>query len=165
MKLGIFVLLSLLFIAPGANSQVVRGRALPEKGHRVSDSLRRLPLRSTPKVTQKERWEIFQSVQRGISRGDAAMFAKYFGAQVYISLRDNESGVFSSSQAFYLLSNFFSLHRPIGFEFTTFGDSDDGPYATGGGTIVIRGVRERIQVYVSLSHTGSRWVIAQLNIY
>ena len=87
------------------------------------------------------------------------------GSQVYVNLRGGESGYYSANQAYYLLENYFKTRRLVNFNFTTIGESDSNPYATGSAGFNEKGSRERAQVYVSLSLAGNRWVITQINIY
>jgi hypothetical protein len=128
-------------------------------------------LRSAPPVRDKsgdrkrEYDNIFSSVQRGISAGSVETFSDHMAPQVYVNLRGGESGYYSASQAYYLLDNYFRTRKFGNFNFTTVGESDSNPYATGSARCTIRGGREFAQIYVSLSRTGERWVITQINIY
>jgi hypothetical protein len=108
---------------------------------------------------------IFEDVQTGISAGDIAPLAKHFAPQIAIYLRDDEKGTFSSSQTFYILENFLRTRRFARFEFSSFGESDANPYATGGAEFMTKGTRKIVQVYVALTLVGGKYVIAQLNIY
>jgi hypothetical protein len=84
---------------------------------------------------------------------------------VYLNIRGAESGYFSANQAHYVLQNFFNQHKPVSFSFTSYGESGGSPYATGRGSINVKGNREFIQIYVSLAKFKDRWVIGQFNIY
>ncbi len=109
--------------------------------------------------------KIFGSIEQGISAGTVGMFSGHFADQVYVSLRGGESGYYSANQAFYLLDNYFKTRRLAQFNFTTISESESNPYATGSVGFNIRGRREYAQVYVSLTRSGGRWVITQMNIY
>lgn len=108
---------------------------------------------------------IFEKVQAGISAGSVEPFAKHLAAEVVINLRGDESGTFSSKQAYYVLKNFFDLRRFGGFEFSTIADSDANPYAAGSAEFTYKGAREDVQVYVALAYAGEKYVITQLTIY
>ena len=137
-----------------------------KKKEPVSPLIRPQPLRdekSTEKQTDQRK--ILDEIQNGISKGDAALFSRHFGSQVYISLKGSEGGYYSANQALYVLQNFFSSHRPISFAFSTHGEADETPFATGRGHLNARGVRESVQVYVSLTQHNGRWVVAEFNVY
>ncbi|MBI4536042.1 MAG: DUF4783 domain-containing protein [Ignavibacteriae bacterium] len=108
---------------------------------------------------------IFEGVQQGLSSGNIGVFAEHFASQVFVNLRDGESGYYSANQAYYVLENYFRSRRVMSFDFTTIGESESNPYATGSAGLSFKGTREIAQVYVSLSRAGDRWVITQINIY
>ena len=109
--------------------------------------------------------KVFADVERGIADGIVQTFSGHFGSQLSVSLRGGESGYYSANQAYYLLENYLRTRKLTGFTFSTIGESDSNPYATGSVRISSRGTRENAQVYVSLSFAGRRWVITQMNIY
>lgn len=113
----------------------------------------------------QNRADIFVAVQEGLQSNDVSLFSRHFGSQVVLNLRAGEAGSYSSNQAFYVLENYLRTRRVVSFEFTTTGESAASRYATGGATLSSKGGREFVQVYVSLSRTGGRWVISQINIY
>jgi len=109
--------------------------------------------------------EVFRSVQQSIVRGDFDELTRHFGRHIYLNIRSIESGYYSANQAQFVVQNFFAVHKPISFSFTTYGESGGSPYATGRGSINVKGNREYIQVYVSLVKQKDRWVISQFNVY
>jgi hypothetical protein len=109
--------------------------------------------------------ELFGTVQRGLASGSAAEFSGNLAPQVFVNLRGGESGYYSANQAHYVLENYFKTRRLINLKFSTIGESDANPYATGSATFVERGARSLAQVYVSLTRSGERWIITQINIY
>jgi hypothetical protein len=117
---------------------------------------------STQKIAQRQ---VLSEIQAGIAKGDATLFADHLGAQVYLSLKGAEGGYYSANQALYVLQGFFSVHRPISFAFSTQGEIEDSPFATGRGFFTAKGLRESAQVYVSLTRSEGRWVVAEFNIY
>jgi hypothetical protein len=117
---------------------------------------------STQKTAQRQ---ILAEIQVGIGQGDASLFADHLGPQVYMSLKGSEAGYYSANQALYVLQGFFSVHRPISFTFSTQGEVEDSPFATGRGLFTAKGLRESAQVYVSLTRSEGRWVVAEFNIY
>ncbi len=109
--------------------------------------------------------EIFSEVERGLGSGNMNGISGVFAPEVQVNLRGGENGYFSSHQAYYLLDTYLRSRRLINLSFTTIGDSELNPYATGGADLLYRGSREYVQVYVALSLSGDRWVISRINIY
>jgi len=108
---------------------------------------------------------VFEMVEEGIARGTVNDFAAFFDSQVSVNLRGGESGYYSANQTYYVLESYFKLRKFGLFEFTTFGKSELNPYATGGARFTSKGGVENVQVYVSLSWGGERWVISQFKVY
>ena len=123
---------------------------------------------------------IFDDIQRGIGRGDPGLFLRHFARQVSIYVRGGESGYYSANQAYYILKSFFDSRRILGFRFSTVFDPgehapkpgealtdepESAPYATGGGTFLMKGGREPFQVYVAISKIDGRWLVTQFNVY
>jgi hypothetical protein len=108
---------------------------------------------------------VIDDVERGIASGSVARFSTHFPPQVSISLRGEGSGTFSSNQAYYLLDQFFRSRRFTGCKLSTVGESGGIPFATGSASFTQKGGRETAQVYLSLTRSGDRWFIAQINIY
>jgi hypothetical protein len=108
--------------------------------------------------------ELFTLVETAVRSADVASLAKSFGRQVYVNLKGGESGYFSANQASYILQSFFTPRRPLSFSFSTIQLEGD-PFATGSGTFLLKGTRETLQLYVSVSRQGDRWVISQFNVY
>jgi len=109
--------------------------------------------------------QIFDTVRSGLVGGQIASFSDLMAPQVYVNLRGGESGYFSASQAYYLLENYLRTRKLSGLEFTTMGEAESTPYATGSAGYSHKGSREIAQVYVSLSEVGERWMISQIKIY
>ncbi|MFQ5798574.1 MAG: DUF4783 domain-containing protein [Bacteroidota bacterium] len=116
-------------------------------------------------ILRPEHRKIFESTESAISRASIRSMTAHLAPKVYIRISGGESGYFSANQAQYVLENYFGSHRPVGFSFSTFGESFSNPYATGRGSFVYRGSRHDAQIYVSLTRQGGRWVISQVNIY
>lgn len=116
-------------------------------------------------VEQDYNREIFKAVESGIDAGDIDRFAGYFAQQVYVSIRGGESGYFSNNQTYYIIKNFLTARKPLGFSFTTYGSADEIPFATGRALFRMKGNRESVQVYVALSKSNSKWVIDKINFY
>ena len=118
-----------------------------------------------PAQARNDYKRIFESIQQGLADGNVGEFSRHLGSHVLVNLQKGESGYYSASQAYYVLESYLKNKKVISFRFTTIGESEANPYATGGAGINVKGVREFIQVYVSLSWAGDRWVISQINIY
>jgi HAMP domain-containing protein len=108
--------------------------------------------------------ELFTLVETAVRGADVGSLAKSFGRQVYVNLKGGESGYFSSNQASFILQSFFTPRRPVSFSFSTI-QLEGEPFATGSGTFLVKGTRETLQLYVSVSRQGDRWVISQFNVY
>jgi hypothetical protein len=149
-RILLFLVVSTMLISLGAQGQE-RFREVPSGR---DNGVRRPPYE-----------DIFVSVREGLLSGDVARFGNHLAPQLYVSLRDEESGYFSSNQAYYILDRFLSSRRFLDLQFTSRGGPPDGPYATGGAGYVLRGSRGTAQVYVALSSAGDHWVISRISIY
>jgi len=108
---------------------------------------------------------IFDGIRQGLVSGDVSGLSAMLAPQVSMTLRTGEHGYFSSNQAFLLVQHFLRTRKITNLNFSTMGGGANVPYATGSGTLLYRGNRYFVQVYVSLSRWGDRWMISQLNIY
>lgn len=124
-----------------------------------------IPRGESEQAGKMEIREVFDDVQRGISQGNVAIFSPHIHSQVRVTLHGGETGLYSANQAYYLLQNFLRDRKPVSFTFTTFGESESTPYATGNAAFAFRGVRQHAQIYVALAPEGGRWVITLINIY
>lgn len=109
--------------------------------------------------------ELFTRVQEGLSTGAVDRFSEHMAPQVYINLTGGENGYFSGNQAHYVLAEYLRKRRLVNLKFSTIGETDSTPYATGSATLFVKGTRGIAQVYVSLTRSGEGWNITQLTIY
>jgi hypothetical protein len=116
-------------------------------------------------VPPTELQTIFADVQRGLSSGDIGLIARHFASRVSVSLRGDESGTFSSNQTYYVLGDYLKSRQFAPFEFSSVGDSDANPFATGEAIFTLNGSKEHVQVYVALSHADEKYLITRLTIY
>jgi hypothetical protein len=124
-----------------------------------------LPSRAQRTNGKEDYTAVFSDVQQGISSANISLFSSHFHTQVHVTLRGGESGLYSANQAYYLLQNYFRDRHVTKFAFTTYGQSDTNPYATGGASFSTRNGREYNQVYVALAYNDDRWVITHINLY
>lgn len=157
------LIFTLIMFTSAAFSQVKRHRDKSERNDHYPTQ--NLIERRAQKVGSSAYAEIFRAVERGVFEGNVGTFSKYFGFQVYVSLPGGENGYYSANQAYYILQNYFGGRRPQSFRFSTYGESDSVPYATGAGRFEVRGSVETVQVYVSVSNLNKKWVLSQVNIY
>ncbi|MEK7671509.1 MAG: DUF4783 domain-containing protein, partial [Bacteroidota bacterium] len=61
--------------------------------------------------------------------------------------------------------SFLKTRKILSFEFTSVGETEATPYATGSMVFNHKGMREVAQVYVALMKSEEKWVIAEINIY
>jgi hypothetical protein len=123
-----------------------------------------LPSRGKESVAPGSR-EVFTAVEQGLAAGNVDQVSAHLDSRVYMQLRGSDGGYHSSTQAYYILSAFLKAHKPASIVFTTYGETDGAPYATGAASFIARGVREDLQIYVALHLSGDRWVITHLNMY
>jgi hypothetical protein len=109
--------------------------------------------------------DLLGKIEEGIKRNEGGALAQYFAEQVYLNLQSEEEGYYSANQASLVLEHYLSGRKFLNFHFTTTREQGSSAYATGGGTVMIRGVAEIIQLYVSFSLRGGQWVVTQFNIY
>ncbi len=110
--------------------------------------------------------KVFNQIEHSIVGGsDFGALDRFFGGQVYMSVRGAGDGYYSGTQAFSILEDFFQTHRTLTFRFSTMDSNAPTPYATGGGNFMRHGVIETYQIYVALAKSDARWVISQFNIY
>ena len=156
-KCGFSVLASFLVILAVVTSQFT-GRAIG------STKMETMP-HGGQEATREEYRKLFGVIQSSLASGNISALAPFLSPQVQVNFRGAESGYYSANQAYYLLDNYFRSRKVLGFEFSTIGESDSNPYATGGASFNFKGTREYAQVYVSLSRSGRKWLITQINIY
>lgn len=153
-----------------AGEEQGRGRSVErERGRRPERTpMSNLPgqRRDTlPRQQGVEYRPVFSAIEAGLGSGNVASLSAHFAPQVSIYLRGGESGSYSSNQAYYVLENYLRARKVLSVDFSTIGEADANPYATGTAGFSVKGGRETAQVYVSLSLLEGRWVITQINIY
>ena len=157
----IFLITILVFLLGKDNPKAqVISHYRSSRGHSEKPFIPQDTIRISSNVTP-----IFYTIQDGILLSDIETFSKLFDKQVYVDLKGIESGYYSGNQAFYILKNFFSARRTVNFKFSTIREMEETPYATGGGTFIMRGNRETLQIYVALTKRDKRWVITQFSVY
>jgi hypothetical protein len=137
-----------------------KSRLVPPK----ASSLQQRPT-SSPSVQDPEVQRMFRAIQDAIASGSIAVLRGYFGEQVSLNLQRIESGVYSGNQAASILGTYFEPRQTVSFFFSRTSDAVANPYATGRLTLVHKGDRESVQVYVSLSRRGSTWIVSEFNVY
>jgi hypothetical protein len=106
---------------------------------------------------------IFSEIEKGFLNGNVAVFSTYLSSQNYLSLSNGISGYYSANQSFYVLQEFFKLHKPISFRYSAKSEGKN-PYATGFLTYELRGKRETAQVFIALEFAVNSWKISQITI-
>ena len=114
---------------------------------------------------QAEARKLFGQIEQVIVNASLSSSSVNFAQQVFVNMSSGESGYFSANQTVSILQRYLSGRTSLSFEFSRFNDTGSTPYATGRLTSIARGRRESAQIYVSLRHQDSRWVITQFNIY
>lgn len=109
--------------------------------------------------------DIIKIIEDGIVKNNINSFSRYFDRNIFLTLRDDESGYFSANQAEYILQNYFDQHRLIKFNFSTVDVTKTPFYATGGAIMSYKGSIEQTQIYVSLTYVKGIYLITQFCIY
>jgi hypothetical protein len=115
-----------------------------------------------PQAKRASSKAIFKEIEGGIAAGEVEKFSSYFSSQTYLSLSNGTSGYFSANQAFYVLQDYFKIHRTSSFRFVTIYEDGDVPFATGVYNHELRGRRSSAQVFVSLTLNNGSWKISQI---
>ncbi|HXG00927.1 MAG TPA: DUF4783 domain-containing protein, partial [Bacteroidota bacterium] len=66
----------------------------------------------------KDYRNVFEEIQHGFETGNVAVIASWFGTQVQVNLKGEESGYYSSNHAYYILQNYLKSRKVLRFEFT-----------------------------------------------
>ena len=107
---------------------------------------------------------VFNEIEMEISTGKASSISRFLSGQTYLSLSNGVNGYYSSNQAFYILEDYFKIHRVISFKLQSIKTEEDVPYAIGIFYFDHRGKRGTARVYISLNKSGNNWKISQLTI-
>lgn len=107
--------------------------------------------------------KVFEAIEKGLAKADPGEFSQYIAGQTYISLSTGYTGYYSANQAFYILQNYFTVHQPVSFKFTS-RNQGKNPYATGVYHYDTRNRRESAQVFISLRLQHNTWQISQITI-
>lgn len=113
--------------------------------------------------TEAEAEKILKEIESGIATGNVELIEKYLSEQSFISLRNGISGFYSANQSYYMLQDFFTLHKPQSFV-SKYRVTTKSPYSTGEFVFYYRLKRERAQVYLSLIPYRGGWRLSQLSI-
>jgi hypothetical protein len=107
--------------------------------------------------------KVFSDLENAISSGNVTTIAKYFSGQNFLSLSTGISGYYSANQSFYVLQDFFNIHSPITFKFTTLKGGRNA-YATGTLVYKSHNIKKTALVFISLESTDNNWKISQITI-
>ena len=150
-------LLPIFFIISISGAQI--------KQHLLPNSGNTKDLRFKLESQNTEVLEVIKKVELGIQSNSISMFEHEFGSMISVSLGTTERGYVSANQIISMLLNYFSIRRPVTFEFSSIYDKGSAPYATGRLVYIHKGNQGSAQVYIALTIRESKWVINQLNIY
>lgn len=108
--------------------------------------------------------KIFIQFEEGLNSGNLELFSTFFDEKTYVSLVSGYTGYLSSSQAYYVLKDFLTLYKPLGFKLSGKVTNTSSPFASGVLRYSLRGVRSSAMVFISLKKSDDRWVISQITI-
>ncbi|MBZ0199904.1 MAG: DUF4783 domain-containing protein [Ignavibacteriaceae bacterium] len=123
-----------------------------------------LEKKDTEKTINPAVQTIFSEIENAFSSGNVSALSAYLGPQTYFSLSNGINGYYSTSQAFYVLEDFFKIYKVVIFKFNNIQAGGNNPYATGEYVFELKGKRETAKVYISLKPAGSSWKITQITI-
>ncbi len=107
---------------------------------------------------------MFEKIQDALATGSTSLLESRLAAKVYLSLFTGENGYYSTDQTLSILSRFFALHVPMGFQRTQGRASAPAPYLVGSLQYQQRGLRASATVYLSLSASSGSWKVNQITI-
>ncbi|MCX8010375.1 MAG: DUF4783 domain-containing protein [Ignavibacteria bacterium] len=116
------------------------------------------------KINFQEPLEIFDRIVEGFEDGNISRVASSFSSQIYLSLNSGERGYYSSSQAYYILQNYFKIYRVISFKLTSRLVNSPTPYCAGKLYYSFKGTKNTAQVYIGLTLIENKWEITQITI-
>lgn len=118
---------------------------------------------TAPAQDRNEVQGTFRRIGDAFAEGDVEELFKYISGQCYLSLSDGTNGYYSTNQLFYLLEDYFRIHKPMSFHYS---QTSTGamPFATGVLHYQSRGLRRKAQIFISLNKAGEGWEIAQLTV-
>lgn len=107
---------------------------------------------------------MFETLQQALQSGSIALLESRLAARVYLSLFTGENGYYGTDQTLSILSRFFALHQPLGFQRTQGRPTAPAPYMVGNLQYMQRGQRASASVYLSLSGSSGSWKVTQITI-
>lgn len=114
--------------------------------------------------TDSQSFAIFSDIENGFQNKNVSSIAKHLSQQPYLSFSNGVTGYYSSNQTYYILEEFFNLHRVISFKFENKKIDEKFAYATGTYFFEQKGKRDSKQVYLTLNKIGNNWYITQISI-
>ncbi len=101
----------------------------------------------------------YQTIKKAFNSGDIQQLSLLFNTKVDITL-PNEAGIYSSTQAYYILKEFFKLNHPRSFYIIT------ENYNNGSNLIVgkMRTANENFRVCYLTKYSGNKLLIYQIRI-
>jgi len=115
-------------------------------------------------VQQNEAEEIFKTFESGLNSGYIEEFLELFSENVYVSIYSRRSRYYSKRQAFFVLQDFLTVHKPIGFTFSNVDTDAVYPYASGVLRYLNRGRMVSVMVFVSLRFIDGNWGVSHITI-
>ncbi|GBD90710.1 hypothetical protein BMS3Abin04_01429 [bacterium BMS3Abin04] len=116
-------------------------------------------------LQQKESAKIvFQEIQKGFNSNDISKIAKFIKDDTFINLKNGVSDYFSSSQAYYVLNEFFKAYHTVSVKLDNIKVKNEYSYASGKLIYKRSGVSGTAQVFISLRKTRVGWIIIQLTV-
>jgi hypothetical protein len=115
-------------------------------------------------LKSKEAQKLLIKIEEGLNSGSVDKFSNYFDERCYISLSSNISGYYSANQAYYIIKDYFSVYKPISFNFNFSSTDTDNPFAAGNLKYNNKGIRGNAIVFVTLHYVSNKWLISQITI-
>ncbi|MBM4170565.1 MAG: DUF4783 domain-containing protein [Ignavibacteria bacterium] len=115
-------------------------------------------------LKSREAQKLLIKIEEGLNNGSVDKFSNYFDERCYISLSSNISGYYSANQSYYVIKDYFSVFKPISFNFTFSSTDTENPFAAGNLKFKNKGIRGNAIVFVTLHYVSNKWLISQITI-
>lgn len=148
--------------------QVLESAQQRERSARSKNSLI-LPI--SPSVQEKARnpdseeaFTILKKTETAFQSSNLSTLQTMFAGRVYVSFFTGENGYFSSNQTYFILKKFFENYHVISFTFQTINSESVNPYGVGQYLYLYRGLKNSVQLYLSLHRSDGGWKINQITL-
>lgn len=112
----------------------------------------------------EEAFIILKKTETAFHTSNLSTLQPMFAGRVYVSFFTGENGYFSSNQTYFILKKFFEDYHVISFSFQTINSESVNPYGVGQYFYLYRGIKNSVQLYLSLHRSDGGWKINQITL-